>query len=388
MEVRSRIDACLEDLTAWRRHLHANPELGFEERQTAAFIAEKLREFGLEVRQGLATTGVVGVLRRGNGPMIGLRADMDALPISEATGLPYASKNAGRMHACGHDGHSTMLLGAARLLAESPPESGGVVFIFQPAEETLGGGKVMVEDGLFDAFPVASVFGLHNWPGVPKGQFAVHKGPVMAACDLFEVSVDGRASHAAMPHQGIDPISISGHLLSAWQEIVSRNLDPAEAAAISVTQIHAGDAWNVIPESATMRGTVRTLRPETRDFVETRFKERTDLICRAFGARARIDYQRRYPATINSAAEADRAAAAAAAASGQAVLTELAPSMAAEDFSFMLEQKPGAYVWLGGGSAENGRNLHSPHYDFDDDLLPIGVEYWFRLAHRELGSPG
>lgn len=385
MDFKPRIDSLAPEFVGWRRHLHTHPELAFEEKQTAAFIAGKLREFGLEVHEGIGGTGVVGLLRRGNGPMVGLRADIDALPIVEATGLAYASQTQGKMHACGHDGHTAMLLGAARVLSEMPPANGSVAFIFQPAEENEGGGKAMVEDGLFRDFPAASVYGMHNWPGLPAGQFAVHAGPVMAAFDTFEVIVEGQGSHGAMPHQGIDPISVSAQLYQAWQLIVSRSVSPTDAAVISVTQIHAGDTWNVVPDAVTLRGTVRTLRPQTRDMIEARMAERADLISRAFGARAHFHYQRRYPATINSAAEAETARLAAAeTAAENPVLTDLAPSMASEDFSYMLQEKPGAYIWIGSGPAENGHNLHSPRYDFNDAVLPIGVEYWVRLAHRVL----
>ena len=385
MDIKSRIDKLSSEFIGWRRHLHAHPELAFEEKETAAFIAGKLRDFGLEVHEGIGGTGVIGLLRRGNGPMVGLRADIDALPIVEATGLSYASQAQGRMHACGHDGHTAMLLGAARVLTEMPPENGSVAFIFQPAEENEGGGRAMVEDGLFRHFPAASVYGMHNWPGLPAGQFAVHAGPVMAAFDTFEVIVEGQGSHGAMPHQGVDPISVSAQLYQAWQLIVSRNVSPTDAAVISVTQIHAGDTWNVVPDAVTLRGTVRTLRPETRDLIETRMAERADLICRAFGARAKFHYHRRYPATINTRAEAETARLAAAeTAADKAVQTELAPSMASEDFSYMLQEKPGAYIWIGNGPAENGHNLHSPRYDFNDEVLPVGVEYWVRLTHRVL----
>jgi len=337
MNVKSRIGDLAPEFVAWRQHLHAHPELAFEEKETAAFIAGKLREFGLEVHEGIGGTGVVGVLRRGNGPMVGLRADIDALPIVEATGLPYASKSQGKMHACGHDGHTAMLLGAARVLSEAPPDNGAIAFIFQPAEENEGGGRAMVEDGLFRDFPASSVYGMHNWPGLPVGQFAVHAGPVMAAFDTFEVIVEGQGSHGAMPHQSIDPIAVSTQLYQAWQLIVSRSVSPTDSAVISVTQIHAGDTWNVVPGTVTLRGTVRTLRPETRDMIEQRMGERADLICRAFGARAKFHYMRRYPATINTAAEAETARLAAGeTAANMAVLTELAPSMASEDFSFML----------------------------------------------------
>jgi amidohydrolase len=386
MDIKPRIDKLASEFVTWRQHLHAHPELAFEEKQTAAFIAGKLREFGLEVHEGIGGTGVVGVLRRGNGPMVGLRADIDALPIVEATGLPYASQTQGKMHACGHDGHTAMLLGAARVLSEAPPENGSVVFIFQPAEENEGGGRAMVEDGLFKDFPAASVYGMHNWPGLPAGQFAVHAGPVMAAFDTFEVIVEGQGSHGAMPHQGIDPIAVSTQLYQAWQLIVSRSVSPTDAAVISVTQIHAGDTWNVVPGAVTLRGTVRTLRPETRDMIEKRMAERADLITRAFGARAQFHYLHRYPATINTVAEAETARLAAAETANSAVLTDLAPSMASEDFSYMLQEKPGAYIWVGNGPAENGHNLHSPRYDFNDAILPVGVEYWARLAYRVLST--
>jgi amidohydrolase len=385
MDVKSCIANLAPEFVGWRQHLHAHPELAFEEKETAAFIAGKLRDFGLEVHEGIGRTGVVGLLRRGNGPMVGLRADIDALPIVEATGLSYASQAQGRMHACGHDGHTAMLLGAARVLTVMPPENGSVAFIFQPAEENEGGGKAMVEDGLFRDFPAASVYGMHNWPGLPAGQFAVHAGPVMAAFDTFEVIVEGQGSHGAMPHQGVDPISVSAQLYQAWQLIVSRNVSPTDAAVISVTQIHAGDTWNVVPNAVTLRGTVRTLRPQTRDLIEARMAERADLISRAFGARAYFHYQRRYPATINTRDEAETARLAAAEiANDRAVLTDLAPSMASEDFSYMLEEKPGAYIWIGNGPAEDGHNLHSPRYDFNDEVLPVGVEYWVRLVHRVL----
>ncbi|MCZ7660331.1 MAG: M20 family metallopeptidase [Xanthobacteraceae bacterium] len=387
MDIKSRIESLTPDFVAWRRHLHTQPELAFEEKETAAFVAGRLREFGLEVHQGIAGTGVVGVLRRGNGPMVGLRSDIDALPITEATGVPYASKTPGRMHACGHDGHMAMLLGAARVLSEAPPQDGTIVFIFQPAEENEGGGKAMVEAGLFRDFPVSAVYGMHNWPGLPAGQFAVHVGPVMAAFDIFEAVVEGQGSHGAMPHQGIDPIAVAAQLHMAWQLIVSRTVNPTDAAVISVTQIHAGDTWNVVPDAVTLRGTVRTLRPQTRDMIEARMAERAEHICRAFGARARFRYERRYPATINTAAEAETARLTAAEAGAQGpVLTDLAPSMASEDFAYMLQEKPGAYVWVGNGPAEDGRNLHSPRYDFNDAVLPIGVEYWVKLAHRALGA--
>lgn len=375
-----RIDGILADVVAWRHDLHAHPELGFEEKRTAAFIAERLTSFGLEVHTGLANTGVVGVLRNGNGPAIGMRADIDALPILEATGLPYASKNPGRMHACGHDGHTAMLLAAARLLAERKPR-GTFVFIFQPAEENQGGGRVMVEEGLFNRFPVDAVYGAHNWPGLACGHFAVHGGPVMAAFDTFEAIIEGKGSHGAMPHQGVDPITISAQLQTAWQAIVSRSISPTDPAVISVTQIHAGDTWNVIPDKLVLRGTVRSFDSKVRDLLETKMAQRAERICAAFDAVCHFTYTRRYPATIDSVVEAQTAQRAATLAAGhERVVTDRAPSMAAEDFAFMLEQKPGAYIWIGNGSEDGGRNLHSPHYDFNDEALPHGIRYWVRLA--------
>ncbi len=382
-----RIDSILADVVAWRHDLHAHPELGFEEKRTAAFIAEQLTSFGLEVHTGLAGTGVVGVLRNGNGPAIGMRADIDALPIQEATGLPYASRNPGRMHACGHDGHTAMLLAAARILAERKPR-GTFVFIFQPAEENEGGGRVMVEEGLFNRFPVDAVYGAHNWPGLACGHFAVHAGPVMAAFDTFEAIIEGRGSHGAMPHQGVDPITISGQLQTAWQAIVSRSISPTDPAVISVTQIHAGDAWNVIPDKLVLRGTVRSFDLKVRDLLETKMAQRAERICAAFDATCHFTYTRRYPPTINSAVEAQTARRVATLAAGQErVVIDRPPSMAAEDFAFMLEQKPGAYIWIGNGSEDGGRNLHSPHYDFNDDVLPHGIRYWVRLAQSAADQP-
>lgn len=380
-DLNSRIERMLPDLVAWRHDLHAHPEIAFQEHRTSAVVAEKLKSFGLEVHTGLAGTGVVGVLRCGEGASVGLRSDIDALPIEEATGLPYASTNPGRMHACGHDGHTTMLLGAARLLAEDRPKRGTFVFIFQPAEENEGGARVMIEEGLFTRFPVDTVFGLHNWPGLPVGQIAVHAGPVMAAFDTFEAVIEGKGSHGAMPHQGVDPITISSQLQAAWQTIVSRTIDPLEPAVISVTQIHAGDTWNVIPDKLVLRGTVRSFRPEVRDLLEAKMAKRAELICAAYDASCSFTYKRCYPATINSLREAETARRAALLSAGvDNVFTDRPPSMAAEDFAFMLEERPGAYVWIGNGSDQGGRNLHSPNYDFNDALLPHGVRYWVGLA--------
>ena len=384
----SSIARIVPDLVSWRRDLHAHPELAFQEHRTSAFVAEKLRQFGLEVHTGFAGTGVVGILSCGNGPRIGLRCDMDALPIQEETGVPYASQTPGVMHACGHDGHTTMLLGAARILAESRPTTGTFVFIFQPAEENEGGARVMLEDGLFDKIPVDAAYGMHNWPGLPAGDVAVHNGPVMAAFDTFEAVIEGKGSHGAMPHQGVDPIMISGHLMAAWQAIVSRTVSPTEAAVISVTQIHAGDTWNVIPDRVTLRGTVRSFSPTVRDLLEAKMARRAELVCASFDATCRFTYNRNYPATINTPAETEIARGAALAAAGSERLhLGLAPSMGAEDFAFMLEKVPGAYLWIGNGPETEGRNLHSARYNFNDDILADGVRLWVSLATTAAAAP-
>jgi len=374
-------------LEEWRHDLHAHPELAFEEHRTAAFIARELAAMGLEVHEGLAGTGVIGVLRNGAGPLIGLRADIDALPVQEATGLPYASQTPGRMHACGHDGHTTMLLGAARQMAAHPPGSGTIVFIFQPAEENEGGARVMVEEGLFDRFPVNQVFAIHNWPGLAAGEIAVHAGPVMAALDTFELQITGKGSHAAMPHEGIDPITLAAQIQTAWQTIICRVVNPTDPAVISITQVIAGDTLNVIPEQAILRGTVRSFSPATQDLIQFEMTRRAEMISDAFHAEAALAYERRYPATINDPTAAALAVRAAEAAIGSgAVHTEHAPSMAAEDFSFMLGAVPGAYVWLGNGSMEGGCNLHSPTYRFNDDILPAGVQYFVEVVRQALKS--
>ncbi len=340
---------------------------------------------GLEVHEGIAGTGVVGVLRAGNGPAVGLRADIDALDITEQTGLPYTSTIDGKMHACGHDGHTAILLGTALHLSKSPPRNGTVVFIFQPAEENEGGARVMVSEGLFRQFPVESVFGLHNWPGLPAGEIALHSGPIMAALDSFELSISGKGSHAAMPHEGIDPITVASQVQNAWQHIVSRRLDPTDAAVISITHVEAGGAPNVIPEELRLRGTVRSLRPETQDLIESEMRHRAERIADAYGGSASLDYQRRYPPTINHPdATVIATSAAEAAVGGENVQTGLRPSMAAEDFAFMLQERPGCYAWLGNGSAANGRNLHSPHYNFNDEILPIGVQFFAEIVRRAL----
>ncbi|WP_108659793.1 M20 aminoacylase family protein [Acuticoccus kandeliae] len=374
-------DTTNETLKAWRRHLHAHPELGYEEKATSDFVAQKLASFGLSVHRGLGGTGVVGTLSRGEGRAIALRADMDALPIEEMTNLEYRSKTSGVMHACGHDGHMTMLLGAAQALAASDKVTGTVHFVFQPAEETGGGGRKMVEDGLFKEFPVDAVYGAHNWPGLPFGAVAVRPGPVMAASDMFEITIEGKGMHAGMPNLGVDAIVIAGEILGALQLIASRNTHPADASTVSVTQIHAGDSWNAVPQTVVLRGTARSFRAETRKMIEARMKQIANGIAAAHGARAEVDFRRGYPATVNDAEAAAFVTGVAMEEVGaDKVLTGELPSMGTEDFAYMLEAEKGCYFWLGAGPAEHGHILHNAGYDFNDDLIPVGVDFWVKLA--------
>src|SRR5579883_2456290 len=385
MPIINRIAAFHDEMTVWRRELHAHPETAFQEHRTADYVAAKLTEFGIPIDRGLAGTGVVGTIKRGEGPAIGLRADMDALHIHEANGFGHKSQNAGKMHACGHDGHTTMLLGAARYLAEAGRFAGTVHLIFQPAEETEGGGRKMIEDGLFKKFPVQEVYGMHNWPGTPVGRFAVRAGPMLAATDTFEIVVTGKGGHAAMPHTVIDPVLAAANIITALQQIASRNTHPVDSAVVSVTQIHAGDAWNVIPEQVLLRGTARAFKPAVRDMVERRMKEVVDGIAAAHGATATYIYKRNYPPTVNHERETEIAARAAASVVGEAnVDRNPMPTMGGEDFAFMLEQKPGCYIFIGNGPSDGGRVLHSPHYDFNDEVLPIGASYWATLVEQVL----
>jgi amidohydrolase len=387
MPIVNRIAEFHDDMTAWRRDLHAHPELGYEEVRTSAFVAEKLQSWGITVHTGLAKTGVVGVLQgaRGAGPAIGLRADMDALPMQEANDFAHASTNPGRMHACGHDGHTTMLLGAARYLAETRNFSGTAVFIFQPAEEGGGGGRRMIEEGLFTQFPVAQVFGMHNWPQLPVGQVAVRSGPMMAAADHIDITVHGRGAHAAMPHLGIDPVLVASHIVTALQSLVSRQTDPLDSAVISITKLHAGSAYNVIPAEATLAGTVRSFRPETRQAMEHSVTRVAQNVAAAFGATAEVVYRRGYPPTINDAGATTIAAGVAGQLVGEDnVVWNADPSMGAEDFSYMLEQKPGSYIWMGQGGGPSACMLHNTRYDFNDAILPLGASYWSRLVETVL----
>jgi len=375
------------DLAELRHRIHAHPELGFEEFATSDLVAAKLAEWGYEVHRGLAGTGVVGTLKNGEGKTIGIRADMDALPIVEATGLPYASRVDGKMHACGHDGHTTMLLGAAWYLAQHKPFAGTVHLIFQPAEEGLGGARVMVEQGLFERFPCDAVFGMHNMPGHPVGQFCFRPGPFSASSDTVEIEIVGKGGHGAAPNMAVDPIVASANLILALQTVVARNVHPSEMAVVTVGAIHGGDAANVIPGSVKLRLTVRALKPAVRDLLQQRITDLAENIARAHQAEARVDYHRRYPAIINDAAWTEFAMSVAQQHFGEerAGLMEY-PMSASEDFSFMLEACPGSYLLLGNGDGEGGCMVHNPGYDFNDALLPIGASYWVHLVEHFLGQ--
>ena len=390
MPVLNRIAAFQDAMVDWRRHLHAHPETAFEEVATAAFVADKLQSFGIAVHTGLAQTGVVGVLRQGEGGRsVGLRADMDALAMTEQNGFAHASRHPGRMHGCGHDGHVAMLLGAARYLAETRNFDGTVHLIFQPAEEGAGGGRRMIEAGLFDRFPCDAVFGMHNWPQLAVGTFGVRAGPIMAAADHFDITVTGRGAHGAMPHHGVDPVLVAAHIVTAAQALVSRSTDPVDTAVVSFTVIRGGSAFNVIPDEVVMSGTVRSFRADTQDALEAGLARVAENVAAAFGATARVCYERSYPATVNSPAEAAFAAEVAARVVGpERVRRDADPSMGAEDFAFMLQQRPGCYVWLGQGGEADSCMVHNPRYDFNDDILTIGASYWATLAETALARRG
>jgi len=387
MPIVNRIADFHADMTAWRHDIHAHPETAFEETRTAARVAELLESFGIAVERGVAKTGVIGTLK-GSAPgarAIALRADMDALHVHEKNGFGHASRNQGRMHACGHDGHTTMLLGAARYLAETRNFAGTIHFIFQPAEENEGGARVMVEEGVLARHPVEAVYGMHNWPGLPAGQFAIRPGPMMAAFDIFEITVTGRGAHAAMPHLGIDPVVVAAQIVGGLQTIASRNTHPLQGAVVSVTQIHGGDTWNVIPDEVVLRGTTRSFDPAVRDSIEPAIRRVAEGAAASLGAAAAVRYERRYPPTVNSAAETEIAASAAAELVGAGnVVRDPLPSMGAEDFAWFLQEKPGAYIWIGNGEEGRSANLHNPHYDFNDEILPLGASYWVRLAESVL----
>ena len=387
MPVINRIADFHPDMTEWRHALHAHPEICFEEVWTGDFIAEKLSSFGIEVSRGLGKTGVVGMLK-GQGSSsraIGLRADMDALPMPEENHFEHRSQIDGKMHACGHDGHMTMLLGAARYLAETRNFDGTVYFIFQPAEEGGAGGKAMVDDGLFEKHPVQDIWGMHNWPGLPAGEVAVSTGACMASADHFAITLTGRGSHAAMPHQSIDPVLAAASLVQALQMVVSRTTDPLDPAVLSVTMLNGGSAFNVIPDTVTLGGTARAMVASTRAAIEQKIRDISALTAKAHGCSVDVDWRPGYPPTINTETEALRAADVARAVVGSdKVHMNIPPSMAAEDFAFMLEERPGAYIWLGAGEAVEGKMLHNTGYDFNDDILPVGASYWSQLVESEL----
>ncbi len=392
MPVVNRIAEFHPEMTAWRRDFHEHPEIGFEEVRTSGIVAAKLREFGCdEVVTGLAKTGVVGVIRgrTDNGRSLGFRADMDALPILEQTGKPYASKTPGKMHACGHDGHTTMLLGAAKYLAETRNFSGTVYVIFQPAEENLAGAEVMVKEGLFDRFPVERVFGMHNWPGAPAGTFLVGAGPVMAAVANLEVTIRGKGAHGAMPHEGNDPIVVAAQIVTALQSVVARNVEPVEAGVITIGHIEGGHTFNVIPETVRLRGTARWFKPEVGDTLENRFKAIVAGIAAAFGVEAECSFTRAYPATVNEEESTELGRRAALAVQGEARVQDLPkPTMGGEDFAFMLNERPGAYLFLGGGKGQGDAMVHHPLYDFNDDILPVGASWFATLAEQLLPRQG
>ncbi|QDY69421.1 M20 aminoacylase family protein [Qingshengfaniella alkalisoli] len=383
MPIKNRFSELLPEITGWRRHIHANPELMFDTHETSAFVAERLREFGCdEVVEGIGQTGLVGVIRgRQKGDtVIGLRADMDALPITEATGLDYASANPGKMHACGHDGHTAMLLGAARYLAETRNFAGTVIVIFQPAEEGGGGARVMIEDGLLDRFGIQEVYGMHNWPGIPTGTFAIRPGPFFAATDEFTITVEGKGGHAAKPHIATDSILVGSQIVTALQSIVSRNTDPVEQLVVSVTSFETSStAYNVLPQRVVLRGTVRSLDAANRDMAQDRLTNLVQMTAAAYGAKADLEYQRGYPVMVNSDDETDFASAVARQVSGDC--DEAPLIMGGEDFAYMLQERPGAYIMVGNGDTAP---VHHPEYNFNDEAIPAGCSWWAEIVEKRM----
>ena len=393
MNLLDPIVSAAAEIAAIRRDLHAHPELCFKEVRTADVVAAKLTEWGIPIHRGLGTTGVVGILKAGTSQRaIGLRADMDALPMQEFNTFAHASQHPGKMHACGHDGHTAMLLAAAKHLSTHRNFDGTVYLIFPPAEEGGGGAREMIKEGLFEQFPMDAVFGLHNWPGMRHGQFAVSAGPVMASSNEFKIVLHGKGGHAAMPHMGVDPVPVACQLVQAFQTVITRNKKPIEAGVISVTMIHAGEATNVIPDSVEIQGTVRTFTFELLDLIEQRMQEISHNLAAAFGVRCEFEFRRNYPPTINAAAEADFARSVMTDIVGSDNIRAQEPTMGAEDFAYMLMAKPGCYVFLGNGDGDHravGHGggpcmLHNPSYDFNDDLIPLGATYWVRLAEKFL----
>jgi amidohydrolase len=390
MPIVNRVADLQPDIQAWRRDIHQHPELLYDVHRTAAFVADRLREFGCdEVATGLGRTGVVGVIKgrkpagKGEIRVIGLRADMDALPIEEATNLAYASRTPGKMHACGHDGHTAMLLGAARYLAETRNFAGDAVVIFQPAEEGGAGAAAMIKDGLMDRFAIDQVYGMHNGPGLPVGSFAIRPGPIMASTDDVNIRIEGLGGHAARPHISIDSVLVGAQLITALQSIVARSVDPLEAAVISICEFHAGNARNVIPQTAELKGTVRTLTPEVKKLVEKRVREVVAGVAQMTGAKIDLEYVSKYPVTVNHALQTDVATQVAKEIAGDANVHEMPPLMGAEDFSYMLEQRPGAFIFCGNG---NSAGLHHPAYNFNDEAIVFGTSYWIKLVENTLAA--
>ncbi|OGB45186.1 MAG: amidohydrolase [Burkholderiales bacterium RIFCSPLOWO2_12_FULL_65_40] len=398
MNVIDSIAAHAPTMAALRRDIHAHPELCFEEVRTADLVVKKLADWGIPVHRGLGTTGVVGIVHGRDGGAcgrgIGLRADMDALPMQEFNTFAHASQHAGKMHACGHDGHTAMLLAAAHHLADHRDFDGTVYLIFQPAEEGGGGAREMIQDGLFDLFPMEAVFGMHNWPGMPAGTFALSPGPVMGSSNEFKITIRGKGGHAALPHTGIDPVPVACQMVQAFQTIISRNKKPVEAGVVSVTMIHAGEATNVVPDSCELQGTVRTFSLEVLDLIERRMRQIAEHTCAAHEATCEFEFVRNYPPTINAPAEAAFARQVMASIVGDANVLEQEPTMGAEDFAYMLQAKPGAYCFIANGEGDHRAmghgggpcTLHNPSYDFNDALIPLGATYWVRLAEAWLGQ--
>ena len=384
MPIVNRISAYHDDMKDWRHDIHQHPELAYEEKRTAGQVVKLLQSFGItEIAEGIGGTGVVAVIKNGDGPRIALRADMDALPISEETGADYSSVHQGVMHACGHDGHTVMLLGAARYLAETKNFRGTIVLIFQPAEEGFAGARAMMKDGLFEKFPVDSVYGVHNWPGAPSGEILVSPGPIMAAADTFLVTVTGQGGHGAMPHKAVDPVVASSLMISGLQSLVSRSADPKETLVISVTKINGGDAFNVIPDSVVFGGTVRYFDTDLGASNKKRMHQMLDGIASAHNVKVDFSYDEVYPPTVNHEEEADFAREVAIKVTGQESV-EAQHSMGSEDFSFYLQELPGAYAWIGNGLIGESAHLHNPHYNFNDDILPVGASFFVRLAEAAL----
>lgn len=389
MAVLNSINQMLKEMTDWRQHLHKNPEIGLQEYKTSEFLVKKLKSWNIEFKHGYANTGIIAWIKGDKGSSnksIGLRADMDALPMNEKNLFSHKSDNKGLMHACGHDGHTSMLLGAAKYLKENPNFDGTVYLIFQPGEEGLFGGKKMVEEGIFKEFKIDEVYALHNWPELPIGQFGVTEGPMMAAVDEFDIIIKGKGGHAAMPNNTIDPIIIASQIVLSIQTIISRFIDPVDKALISITKIHGGTAYNVIDDEVVLSGTVRTFKPDTRNKIENKIKETSLGISKAYNGEVEVIYKKKYPPTINPKKECNFAANVAKELVGEEnVFENIDPSMGGEDFSYMLNEKPGAYLYIGQQDKNHNSKLHTTSYDFNDDLLPIGVNFWVKLVHKFFG---